>query len=149
MSTTKRMIKLATLSLAVFTGSAFATNVLTYKSPYCGCCKDWVTHMEDAGFTVTVEDHKNMNPIKQKLGVKPELASCHTAVIGDYVFEGHIPADDIKAFLDNPPKGAKGLAVPGMPVGSPGMEYGDQKDPYHVYAYNEEGQVFSYRSHNM
>lgn len=149
MSKQTRLFKLATLSFAMVTGSAFATDMLTYKSPYCGCCKEWVKHMEDAGFNVTVEEHKNMNPIKEKLGIKPELASCHTAVIGDYVFEGHIPADDIKAFLESPPKNAKGLAVPGMPVGSPGMEYGDKKDPYHVYAYNEKGQVYSFRAYNM
>jgi hypothetical protein len=145
MSIHTRILKTATLSLVFITGSAFATQVLTYKSPYCGCCKEWVKHMEDAGFDVQVEEHTNMNPIKEKLGIEPELASCHTAVIGEYVFEGHIPATDIKAFLENPPKNAKGLAVPGMPMGSPGMEYGDKKDPYHVYAYNEEGQVFSYR----
>ncbi|MCL9773234.1 DUF411 domain-containing protein [Vibrio methylphosphonaticus] len=147
MSNSSRVIKTLTLSMALVTGSALATNVLTYKSPYCGCCKEWVTHMEEAGFDVTVEDHKNMTPIKQQLGITPELASCHTAVIGEYVFEGHIPAEDIRSFLANPPKNAKGLAVPGMPLGSPGMEYGDKKDAYQVLAYNEKGQVFSYRSY--
>ncbi|EED25649.1 CopG protein [Vibrio sp. 16] len=101
--------------------------------------------MQEAGFNVEEKLHENMNPIKQNLGVKPELASCHTAEINGFVFEGHIPADDIKAFLDNPPKNAKGLAVPGMPMGSPGMEYGDKKDEYSVYAFNEKGQVFEYR----
>ncbi|KAE8430740.1 hypothetical protein JE48_019015, partial [Vibrio cholerae O1 biovar El Tor] len=91
--------------------------------------------------------HDNMDSIKQQLGVKPKLASCHTAEIGGYVFEGHIPAQDIKDFLANPPKNAKGLAVPGMPMGSPGMEYGDKKDSYAVYAFNEHGQVFEYRSY--
>lgn len=147
MSTPSRLIQILTLSMAMFTGSALATNVLTYKSPYCGCCKEWVKHMEDSGFDVSVEEHKNMNPIKQKLGITPEIASCHTAVINDFVFEGHVPAEDIQAFLDNPPKNAKGLAVPGMPLGSPGMEYGDKKDAYEVLAYNEKGQVFSYRSY--
>ncbi|CCN85141.1 CopG protein [Vibrio nigripulchritudo SFn27] len=128
--------------------TAMAAQVVTHKSPYCGCCSEWVKHMEEAGFDVEVKDHKNLNPIKQKLGVSPELASCHTAEIEGYVFEGHIPASDIKAFLDNPPKQAVGLAVPGMPLGSPGMEYGDKKDQYDVYAFNKKGHTFVYATHN-
>jgi hypothetical protein len=101
--------------------------------------------MQEAGFNVEEKLHENMNPIKQEFGITPELASCHTAVIDGYVFEGHIPAQDIQAFLDSPPRNAKGLAVPGMPMGSPGMEYGDKQDEYSVYAFNEQGQVFEYR----
>jgi len=136
---------IALTAIFLLSGNAVATDVLNHKSPYCGCCTEWTKHMQDAGFTVEEKLHENMNPIKQKLGVTPELASCHTAEINGYVFEGHIPADDIKAFLENPPKNAKGLAVPGMPMGSPGMEYGDKKDEYSVYAFNEKGQVFEYR----
>lgn len=132
-------------ALTFISGQALAANVLNHKSPYCGCCTDWTVHMQEAGFTVTEKLHDNMNAVKQKLGVTPELASCHTAEIDGYVFEGHIPADDIKAFLENPPRNAVGLAVPGMPVGSPGMEYGDKKDEYPVYAFNDKGQVFEYR----
>ena len=132
-------------ALTIVSGQALAANVLNHKSPYCGCCTDWTVHMQEAGFTVTEKLHDNMNAVKQKLGVTPELASCHTAEIDGYVFEGHIPADDIKAFLENPPRNAVGLAVPGMPVGSPGMEYGDKKDEYSVYAFNDKGQVFEYR----
>ncbi|WP_162063304.1 DUF411 domain-containing protein [Vibrio taketomensis] len=140
--------KTLTLALLMGTaGSAWATDVINHKSPYCGCCTEWTKHMQDAGFTVKEKLHDDMNAVKQKLGVAPKLASCHTAEIDGYVFEGHIPADDIKAFLANPPKNAKGLAVPGMPMGSPGMEYGDEKDSYAVYAYNERGQVFEYRFH--
>lgn len=139
----RKLIALTTLAL--MSGHVLAADVLNHKSPYCGCCTEWTKHMQEAGFNVEEKLHENMNPIKQKLGVKPELASCHTAEINDFVFEGHIPADDIKAFLDNPPKNAKGLAVPGMPMGSPGMEYGDKKDEYSVYAFNEKGQVFEYR----
>lgn len=128
--------------------TAMAAQVVAHKSPYCGCCSEWVKHMEEAGFDVEVKDHKNLNPIKQKLGVSPELASCHTAEIEGYVFEGHIPASDIKAFLDNPPKQAVGLAVPGMPLGSPGMEYGDKKHQYDVYAFNKKGHTFVYATHN-
>jgi hypothetical protein len=129
--------------------SAMAANVITHKSPYCGCCTEWVKHMEEAGFDVEVKDHQNMNPIKQELGVTPQLASCHTAEIDGFVFEGHIPAADIKSFLANPPKNAIGLAVPGMPMGSPGMEYGDKKDEYVVYAFNEQGRTFEYKRHNQ
>ncbi|KJY81708.1 copper amine oxidase [Vibrio galatheae] len=131
--------------LALLSGQALAADVLNHKSPYCGCCSEWTKHMQDAGFKVDEKLHENMNPIKKKLGITPELASCHTAEIDGYVFEGHIPAADIKAFLENPPRNAKGLAVPGMPMGSPGMEYGDKKDEFTVYAFNEQGQVFTYR----
>ncbi|WP_394127650.1 DUF411 domain-containing protein [Vibrio hepatarius] len=135
----------ALTALFLLSGNAIAADVLNHKSPYCGCCTEWTKHMQDAGFTVEEKLHENMNPIKQKFGVTTELASCHTAEIDGYVFEGHIPADDIKAFLENPPRNAKGLAVPGMPMGSPGMEYGDKQDEYSVYAFNEKGQVFEYR----
>lgn len=139
----RKALTLATLAL--LSGQALAADVINHKSPYCGCCTEWTKHMQDAGFNVVEKLHENMNPIKQKLGITPELASCHTAEINGYVFEGHIPAEDIKAFLENPPRNAKGLAVPGMPMGSPGMEYGNEKDEYSVYAFNEKGQVFTYR----
>ncbi|MCG9649852.1 DUF411 domain-containing protein [Vibrio brasiliensis] len=139
----RKFFALATLTL--LSGHALAADVINHKSPYCGCCTEWTKHMQDAGFTVSEKLHENMNPIKQKLGITPEVASCHTAEIDGYVFEGHIPAEDIKAFLENPPRNAKGLAVPGMPMGSPGMEYGNEKDEYSVYAFNEKGQVFEYR----
>lgn len=144
-------MKLKTLTLMLLAGmsaNVLAADVINHKSPYCGCCGDWTKHMEEAGFTVKEALHDDMNSVKQKLGLKNEqLYSCHTAEIEGYVFEGHIPADDIKAFLENPPRNAKGLAVPGMPMGSPGMEYGDKKDSYSVYAFNQQGQVFEYRRH--
>lgn len=143
-----KLSKFLITSAALFSASAFATEVLTYKSPYCGCCTEWVEHMEDAGFTVKVEDHENMNPIKQKLGLTPQLASCHTAVIDGYVFEGHVPAKDIQRFLAEKPNLA-GLAVPGMPMGSPGMEYGNEKDPYHVIGFTKNGMTTVYNSYNQ
>ncbi len=92
--------KIMTLTaLAAISGQALATDVLNHKSPYCGCCTEWTEHMQDAGFDVTEKLHDDMNPIKQKLGITPELASCHTAEIDGYVFEGHIPAEDVKAFF--------------------------------------------------
>lgn len=141
---------LKTITLALLLGSAstaWAADVINHKSPYCGCCTEWTKHMQDAGFTVKEKLHEDMNSIKQELGLPSKLASCHTAEIDGFVFEGHIPADDIKSFLKNPPKNARGLAVPGMPMGSPGMEYGNKKDAYSVYAFNEQGRVFEYRHH--
>ena len=143
-----KLFKLTFASLLFLTTSAYAsTEVMTYKSPYCGCCSEWVEHMEDNGFTVKIEDHEDMNPFKEKLGVEPRLASCHTAVIDGYVFEGHIPAEDIKQFLAEP-RDFKGLAVPGMPMGSPGMEYGDKKDTYQVIAFKENGKLAIFNTHN-
>lgn len=98
--------------LVTFSGQALATQVVNHKSPYCGCCTEWTKHMEENGFTVKEVLHDNMDSIKQQLGVKPKLASCHTAEIGGYVFEGHIPAQDIKDFLANPPKMPKGSRFP-------------------------------------
>ncbi len=103
--------------------------------------------MEDAGYEVKEVLHDDMNAVKAQFGITQQLASCHTAEIDGYIFEGHIPAEDIQAFLANPPKNAKGLAVPGMPMGSPGMEYGDKKDTYSVYAFNDKGQVFEFARH--
>ncbi|MFD1379689.1 DUF411 domain-containing protein [Fodinicurvata halophila] len=89
-----------------------------YKSPYCGCCEAWGRHMREAGFAVEVHDVEDLAPIKQSHGITPDLASCHTAVLGDYVIEGHVPAEDVARLLKAAPQ-AKGLAVPGMPLGSP------------------------------
>ena len=89
-----------------------------YKSPTCGCCGKWITHMEENGFQVNAVDVLEMNIVKQKYGVSRELASCHTAVVDGYVVEGHVPADDVKRLLSEKPD-VMGLSVPGMPVGSP------------------------------
>ncbi len=109
-----------------------------YKSPTCGCCGDWVDHVENNGFTTEITDTENMDAIKQKLGVRREFQSCHTAVIDDYVFEGHIPASIIQRFLQEKPS-ALGLAVPGMPIGSPGMEMGDRVDDFDVLIIRKDG----------
>ena len=114
--------------------------IKVYKSPTCGCCGDWVDHLEDNGFTVDVTDTQLMNQIKVDAGLTPQFASCHTAFIGDYVIEGHVPAADIRRLVAEQPV-ARGLAVPGMPIGSPGMEIGDRKDPYQVLLFNESGQT--------
>ena len=108
-----------------------------YKSPTCGCCAAWVDHVTQAGFRVTVVDTSNLEPIKARYGILPGQGSCHTATIGGYVIEGHVPAADIRRLLAERPK-ITGLAVPGMPVGSPGME-GPMPQPYDVLAFSRDG----------
>lgn len=114
-----------------------------FKSPTCGCCTKWVDHINENNFDTKVIEINDLTSIKDKYGIKGQYDSCHTGVvsteIGEYVFEGHVPAEHVKAFLSNPPKGAIGLSVPGMPVGSPGMEVGDRKDYYQVLLLNEDG----------
>lgn len=107
--------------------------VEVWKDPDCGCCKEWVSHLEANGFQVKVHDSGNTQA-RSRLGVPDKLGSCHTAQVGGYAIEGHVPASDIHRLLKERPK-AVGLAVPGMPVGSPGMdgpEYGGRKDSYDV-----------------
>ena len=112
-------------------------SIHVYKSPTCGCCAKWVDHLEDAGFDVTVEDVNDIGAVKTSMGVPGDLGSCHTARVGDYIIEGHVPADQIQELLAEAPDVA-GLAVPGMPIGSPGME-GPNARPYDVLAFDEAG----------
>ena len=114
--------------------------VTVYKSPSCGCCKNWVTHMQGAGFTVKVIDMDDLTTVKKNAGVPQQLQSCHTALVGAYVVEGHVPADLVKKMLVQKPQ-ITGLAVPGMVTGSPGMEMGDSKDPYDVIAFDRAGKT--------
>ena len=111
-----------------------------YRSPSCGCCGVWIEHAKKHGFKVKDIKTESIEAVKQQYNVPPELASCHTAIIDGYVMEGHIPADDIKRFLEQQPELA-GLAVPGMPLGTPGMEAGDLKQPFQVLAFNDKGEV--------
>ena len=122
-------------------------SIHVYKSPTCGCCTDWVGHLKDNGFEVKVTETDDLNPIKIDAGLTPALASCHTAFVGDYVIEGHVPANDIRRLIAESPH-AKGLSVPGMPVGSPGMEMGDRKDHYQVLMFNKSGQTRVFSEHN-
>lgn len=123
-----------------------AISMTVYKSPTCGCCAEWVEHVEQQGFTTTIEHPQNLNAVKQELGLQPQYASCHTGVTeAGYLFEGHIPAKTIHEFLRNPPKDALGLAVPGMPVGSPGMEVDDRFTPYAVLLLKKDGSAEEYR----
>ena len=142
----------ATLAAATPAGAATAANptataplVTVYKSPTCGCCSAWVDHLRENGFAVEVHDTEDLVPVKRANGVRPELESCHTARVGDYVIEGHVPADLIAKLLTEHPDVA-GLAVPGMPMGSPGME-GPTKEPYDVIAFRKDGgtSVYAHR----
>lgn len=123
------------------TSVADQTAALTvYKSPTCGCCEDWITHMEGEGFETAIEHPSRMATIKAQLGIAPEYASCHTGVSEEgYIFEGHVPAKLVRQFLNSPPENALGLAVPRMPVGSPGMEMGERFDPYDVLLLKTDG----------
>lgn len=111
--------------------------ITVYKSPTCGCCALWVDHMQANGFTLEVIEQANVIPIKQKLGVPHGMGSCHTAEVAGYVIEGHVPAAEVIRLLESKPK-AKGLAVPGMPIGSPGMEQGAREDPYTVWLFFDD-----------
>ena len=108
-------------------------NLEVWKSPTCGCCEKWVEHLEDNGFSVKINNVGN-TAARSNFGIKKKYGSCHTAFISGYAIEGHVPAQDIKDLLKNRPTGL-GLSVPGMPIGSPGMdgiEYGNQKDSFNV-----------------
>ena len=130
------------LSASLSFADSEKTNLAVYKNPQCGCCGKWIEHLEDLGFNVDTQDLEIsvLNDIKSEHGVDPQIRSCHTGVYQDkYVFEGHIPAKYISKFLLEKPEGAIGLTVPGMPVGSPGMEVGDKFSPYEILLIKEDG----------
>lgn len=124
-----------------------------YKTPTCGCCQKWVDHVDGNGFSSKVVSLNNLNTIKSKYNIQGRYQSCHTGVVvtkqGEYVFEGHIPSEYVSQFLANPPEGAIGLSVPGMPAGSPGMEVGDRRDYYQVLQLNEDGSSSIYAHVNQ
>ena len=131
-----------------FSGNIFALNeilenekVLTvHKTPTCGCCKMWMKHAEENGLTVYGQDHENLMKIKEKYNIEPQYRSCHTTVSSEgFIFEGHIPSKFIKKFLSENHPNAIGLSVPGMPLGSPGMEYKNQFMPYDVLILFKDG----------
>ena len=140
-STTRRraLLQLTGTAAALLAPLSWASTAPTliplevWKDPNCGCCQDWIVHMQAHGFAVTVHDTGN-TAVRAKLGLPVELGSCHTALVGGYVVEGHVPAADVHKLLRAKPK-ALGITAPGMPVGSPGMDgevYGGRKDPYDV-----------------
>ncbi|MCK9469025.1 MAG: DUF411 domain-containing protein [Porticoccaceae bacterium] len=120
--------------------SSAAETLTVHKSPTCGCCVAWLDQLSDQGYEFTLSHPTDLNTLKANYGIAPAYQSCHTAVSEqEYVFEGHIPGALIKRFLEEPPPGAIGLAVPGMPLGSPGMEVEDRFSPYQVLLLMEDG----------
>jgi hypothetical protein len=120
-----------------------ATSITVYKTATCGCCGKWVEHLAKAGFAPIVKDVPEVGSTQARLGVPADLRSCHTGVVDGYVVEGHVPADVVKQMLKERPKVA-GIAVPGMPMGSPGMDQGDVKDPYDIIAFDKSGKTAVY-----
>ena len=123
--------------------SATPVAIKVYKTPTCGCCKAWVEHLEQNGFKVEVVDMPDLSAVKTKYGVRPELQACHTAIVNNYVVEGHVPADLILKMINEKPAIA-GIAVPGMPMGSPGMEAGGAKESYAVMSFDSTGKSSIY-----
>lgn len=124
--------------------SAEPARIEVYLSPTCGCCMKWVRHLEAEGFSVSVNDVRDVRPIKAAQGVPSSPRSCHTALVDGYVVEGHVPANDVKRLLAERPKVA-GLAVPGMPVGAPGME-GPNRERYRVMSFDAAGGIETFSS---
>lgn len=121
--------------------------MVVHKTPWCGCCTVWAEQAEAAGFTVEMRDHDDLGPIKQALGVPAGQGSCHTAEIGGYFVEGHVPFEQITRLLQERPEGAAGIAVPGMPLGSPGMEYDGIEHDYSVNLVGRDGSVQEYATY--
>jgi hypothetical protein len=130
------------------TGAASSAPIAAtlYKDPSCGCCTKWGDHLRGNGFAVTARDRSDMDTLKDSLGVPAALRSCHTAIVGKYVVEGHVPANDVKKLLASAPKDVVGIAVPGMPTGSPGME-GGRVDKYDVVAFLAGGRTRVFARH--
>jgi hypothetical protein len=146
----RRSMLLALAALPV-AGLAQSPKLLVevWKDPTCGCCKDWVKHLQDNGFAVKVNESGN-TAMRAKLGMPAQLGSCHTGLVGGYAIEGHVPASDIRRLLQQKPQ-AVGLTVPGMPVGAPGMDdpaYGGRRDPYDVLLVLPSGQSRVFASYN-
>lgn len=134
-------------ALAHVATAATTPTVVVNKTPTCGCCAIWVKHLQAAGFTVQVHDLDNLGPIKERVGVPFGMGSCHTAEVDGYFVEGHVPAEDIKRLLREKPA-AKGLTVPGMPAGSPGMEVASGRvDRYEVLLVGKDGKTSVFATH--
>lgn len=144
---------LRTLPKAVFVSMLLLSQakaqvpIKVFKTPTCGCCSKWVEHLRANGFSPTVKYVPSTAEYRRKFGVPEKLSSCHTAVVGAYAVEGHVPAQDIRRMLKERAKG-KGISVPGMPIGSPGMEQGERRDPYSVLLFDASGKISEFQRHN-
>lgn len=117
-------------------------SMTVFRDPSCGCCEAWGQLASDAGFDVALRDDPDMPAVKQRLGVPPQLASCHTALVGGFVIEGHVPFEQVQRLIRTRPAGVKGIAVPGMPAGSPGMEMPDgRRDPFQTFSFDAAGRT--------
>ncbi|QFT78829.1 DUF411 domain-containing protein [Erythrobacter sp. THAF29] len=141
----KRILASLLMLVAACSGAAHAADVIMFRDPNCGCCLKWVEHVREywaangqAGEVKTV-DNPQMQALKYRAGVPADLASCHTTIIGNYVIEGHVPAADVARLLKERPQGVRGLAVAGMPIGSPGMEHGNHRQAFKVIAFGPGG----------
>ena len=139
---------LAAMPVAACSKPAKATELIVYKSPHCGCCSAWVDQMKAAGLRLKVFETELVSDMATKLKVPEDLRGCHTAEIDGFFIEGHVPAADIRKLLRDRPK-ALGIAVPGMPIGSPGMEQGARKDPFDTLVVGRDGTVGVFARHNQ
>ena len=140
------------MSLTTATSAATASvplEVTVYRDPFCSCCEGWIDYLTNQGFQPTSVKTSTIDTLKQQYGVPDDLASCHTAIIDGYVVEGHVPSDDIKRLLAQKPSNIRGIAVPGMPVGTPGMEMGDKKDSYAVVSFDKKGQTKVFKQYSF
>ncbi|MCQ8104053.1 DUF411 domain-containing protein [Methylomonas sp. SURF-2] len=137
---------LSALLLASSMAAVAEKEMTVYRSPTCGCCGKWITHVKQHHFAVKDIVSDDMQAIKQKFGVPAELSSCHTAIVDGYVIEGHVPAADIEKLLQTKPA-VVGISAPGMPMGSPGMEMGGRRDDYTVVSFDKDGKAEVFSEH--
>jgi hypothetical protein len=144
----RTLLRAALAAALVFPLAANAENpvIEVYKSEFCGCCTEWVKHLEENGFTVRAQNVESPSDYREKFGIPQELGSCHSGMVQGYALEGHVPAAEIKRLLAERPQ-ATGLAVPSMPLGSPGME-GARKDPFDVILVKPDGRHAVYKHYN-
>jgi len=133
--------------LLSFSYAQIAKEMTVYKNPYCGCCTNWIAQMKEKGFNIKTIVKDNFDNLKRANGISAQNSSCHTALIDGYVIEGHVNYSAIKRLLTEKPKDIKALTVPGMVVGSPGMEMGNKKMPYNIIAIRNDGSTFIYEKH--
>lgn len=135
---TGAMVLVGTSTVAKSASAAVSHRMTVYRSPTCGCCGAWIKHIQTAGIKVDAVELDDLSTIKTRYGITSDLQSCHTGIINGYVVEGHVPVKDVVRMLEERPEIA-GIAVPGMPIGSPGMEMGNQTEPYVVLAFGASG----------
>ena len=140
------------MSLTTATSAATASvplEITVYRDPFCSCCEGWIDYLTNQGFQPTSVKTSTIDTLKQQYGVPNDLVSCHTAVINGYVVEGHVPADDIKRLLAEQPNDVAGISVPGMPIGTPGMESGDVREPFTVFSFDKQGNTEVFKKYSF